>query len=34
MSPIPYALKNNSPLPLKFLKVTYVVTVFVSELTH
>ena len=34
MSPIPYARRKNSPLPLKFQKVTYVVTVFVSGVTH
>ena len=34
VSPIPYALRKNSPLPLKFQKVTSVVTVFVSGLTH
>ena len=34
ISPIPYALRNNSHLPLKFQKVTYVVTVFASGLTY
>ena len=34
MSPIPSALRKNSPLPLKFQNVTSVVTVYVSALTH
>ena len=34
MSPIPYARRKNSPLPLKFQKVIYIVTVFVSGFTH
>ena len=34
MSPIPSALRKNSPLLLKFQNVTSVVTVYVSGLTH